>query len=78
MAATLPTFDVVILIDANGDYAVGKCNDTAVEAYEADIGSIGDSGGYRLVNLTVKAALPAPVELAAMIPADGSASVVLK
>lgn len=77
--ATLQAFDVVVLIDSNGDYAVGKDSDSAVEQYETDIGNLSDSGGYRLINLTVNAPLPEQVELAATIPAaDGKATLVLK
>jgi hypothetical protein len=78
MAAKLESFDLVLLIDANGDYAVGKCQDTAAEAYEQDVGALSESGGFRIVNLTVKATLPESVELEGVIGGEGKAQLVLK
>lgn len=59
----MESFDVFVLIDAAGDYVVGKDEAAAREAYEAEIQNLSDCDGFRLVKVTVKAALPAVVEL---------------
>jgi hypothetical protein len=73
------TFSLVLLVDANGEYAVGKDSESAIEAYENDIGSLGESGGFRLLNLEVKAPLPEQVELTGTVPAaEGKATLTIK
>lgn len=35
-------FDVYILIDASGEYVVGKCEQTARDAYEEEVGGLNE------------------------------------
>jgi len=64
--------EVVMVVDSAGDYAVGKDLESAIEAYENEVQSIAESGGYRVVNLTLNVALPESVELSADVPNDVS------
>jgi hypothetical protein len=68
------TCNVFIVIDAAGDYAVGKDADAAREAYENDVGSLCDADGFRVVKLVVRVPLPEVVELAGEAPAHGTAA----
>ena len=52
-----------LCVDANGDYATGVDSDTAVQAYENDIGELNATEGFRLVKVVVKVPLPVVVEL---------------
>ncbi len=63
--------EVWILVDAAGDYAVGTSQETAITSYEENIQPLGDSGGYRLVNLTVNVPLPVAVEVEVDVPEQG-------
>jgi hypothetical protein len=66
--------ELVLIVDAAGDYAAGKDLAAAVEAYENEIQPIGDSGGYRVVNLAVAVALPVAVDLAGEAPEQSGAA----
>lgn len=69
-----PTFEVFLLCDSNGDYAVGNSADAARERYEEDIGELVNCDGFRLVKMLVKVPLPEPVELSVEVGAlDGVA-----
>jgi hypothetical protein len=60
--------EVCILIDCNGDYAIGADEAGAREAYEENIQALTDCDGFRLVKVTVAVPLPSIVELAAATP----------
>lgn len=56
-----------ILIDAAGDYAVGKDDESACEAFDEQIGG---NGARRMVKVKLVMPLPRPVELAGVVPAE--------
>ncbi|MFO0823028.1 MAG: hypothetical protein U0792_07895 [Gemmataceae bacterium] len=62
MAAELCEVEVWVVVDEDGDYAVGKDSEAASEAFEADIGSSAERG-LRRVKVTVKVPLPKPLEV---------------
>jgi hypothetical protein len=69
------TCELVLIVDANGDYAAGKDFDAAKEVYENDVGELQASeGGFRVVRLTVGVPLPEAVELAGDAPEQGKAT----
>ncbi len=57
----------VLLIDENGDYAVGKEFEEAKELYEGNIQTLGDCD-FRTVNFTLEVPLPKPIQVSAAIP----------
>ena len=63
--------EFVMIVDAQGDHAVGKDFDAAREAYETDIGSLEVSNGFRVLSLNLTVPVPEEVTVAATIPADG-------
>jgi hypothetical protein len=61
--------ELVLIVDADGDYGVGKDFDAAKENYENDIGELAScDGGFRVVRVAVGVALPEVVELAGDAP----------
>ena len=63
------TCELVLLVDANGDYAVGKDFDAAKDNYESDVQELSAcEGGFRVVRMTVGVPLPEVVELAGDAP----------
>jgi hypothetical protein len=62
------TAEVCVLVDACGDYAVGKDEADAREAYENTIQALTDCDGFRLVKLCVAVPLGAVVELTREAP----------
>jgi hypothetical protein len=74
MATQTIEVEVWVLVDASGDYAVAKDAAAAVEAYEGEVQALTESGGHRLVKLTVKVPLPATVELVGEVPPDGESA----
>ena len=65
--------ELVIVVGADGEYAVGKDEATAREAFENDIGALNEQDGFRLVKVTVAVPLPAIPELTGEAPAEGDA-----
>jgi hypothetical protein len=64
--------ETVLIVDANGDYAVGKDFDAAKEAYENDVGELAScEGGFRVVRVVVAVPLPEVVELTGEAPEQG-------
>lgn len=65
--------ELVILVDSNGDYAFGKDEAGAREAYENEVGALNECDGFRLVKVAVNVPLPAIVEMTgqAEAQADG-------
>lgn len=61
--------EVFILVDANGDYAIGLDEPSARDTYEETIQALTDCDGFRLVKVTVAVPLPAVVELTGAVPA---------
>ncbi len=58
-------------VDSDGQYECGTSAESARERFENEIGSLADVEGFRLVCLTVKVALPVPVELTGEAPLTG-------
>lgn len=65
------TLDVWVVVDEQGDYAVGTTDEHAAERYREEIGEP-DAGtlGFRRVKVAVSVPLPEAVELAVSVPAD--------
>jgi hypothetical protein len=57
--------EVWIVMDANGDYAVGTDRDNAVELFENEIGGV---AGARLAKITVTMTPPVEVAVDVSIP----------
>lgn len=67
-------FSVVMVIDENGDYAVGRDRESAWDTYCEEIGFDDESpAAIRWVDLTVKATPPKPVNAEITIPDDANA-----
>lgn len=66
MAAVMHDVEVWVVVDADGDYAVGKDEDEATSAFEENVGG---SGGRRCVRITVRVPLPKPIELTGVVVA---------
>lgn len=64
------TCEVVVLVDANGDYATGSDDASAIERYEETIGSLNDAGGYRFFRLTLTLPAPEAVEIKVEVPEE--------
>lgn len=64
------TCEVVVLLDASGDYATGSDNESAIERYEETIGSLADSAGYRFFTLTLTLPAPEAVAIAVVMPEE--------
>ncbi len=62
MAVTMCEIEVWVVIDEDGDYAVGKDRESAAESFESDIG-FNNENGTRRVKLTVSVPLPEAIEL---------------
>ena len=64
-------FVCYLLIDENGDYVCSKDDGDLGDAYDNDIGE-GAGIARRIVKVTVKAALPVPVEVTVTAPDEDS------
>jgi hypothetical protein len=71
----MQTFDVYLMIDANGDYAVGVDVDQVAELYDE---TVAGSECRRLIKLTVSANLPKPVEASVTVPDEAGETVAAK
>lgn len=60
--------DFVMIVDAQGDFAVGRTFDAAKEAYEADIGSLDDSNGFRSIGLGLTVPVPDEITVTGAVP----------
>lgn len=68
-------FEAVMVVDENGEHAVGKDREQAWEAYCNDIGWDESSPvGLRWVELVIKATAPEPVRIVGNVPAAGHAT----
>ena len=63
-----PTFEVSILVDNIGDYAVGKDDADAKEKYEEQIQALSDADGFRIVRISLSVPLPEVVEIVGDVP----------
>lgn len=62
MSRTNATTTVVIITDADGNTAIGKDMEGAVQAYTDEIGNLEECGGYTVTTLTVHTIGPVCVE----------------
>jgi hypothetical protein len=61
--------ETVLIVDANGDYGVGKDFDGAKEQYENNVGELSAcEGGFRVVRVAVAVPLLEVVELTGEAP----------
>jgi hypothetical protein len=70
------TIEVWVVIDEDGDYAAGTTDEDAATKYRDEIGEP-DLGtkGMRRVKVTLTIPLPEPIELAATVAAEKTATV---
>lgn len=64
--------EVWVIVDADGDYRVGACEDDAVETYDHDIGLA--SIATRRVKVVLTVPLPYAPTLTGVVPAEGEAA----
>jgi hypothetical protein len=76
MASQTCQVEVWVLVDADGDYGVGREADAASQNYADDVG--GTEGNRRMVKLTLTIPLPKPMELVATIPEEEPGEAELK
>lgn len=71
MATQFATVEVVVLVDAEGQYDFGNDEDEARTNYEENVGALNETEGFRLVKIKVKVPLPeiAEIEVEALAPA---------
>lgn len=60
--------EVWVVVDANGDYEVGPCQDSAHTHYRDNVGEI--DGPTRMVRVVLSVPLPTAVEVRAELPAE--------
>ncbi len=70
--------DVYMIVDSDGNHAVGVDLDAAKQAFEDNIGELAAVEGWRLVVLSVKVPKPVPVELHGIAPEQGTATLTVK
>lgn len=63
MATSKISVEMWACVDACGDYGVGADEEKARENYEEAIQALSESGGFRLVKVTVLVPLPEAIEL---------------
>lgn len=74
---TTATVEVWVVVDEDGDYAVGTGDDHAAERYREEIGDCeAGTRGMRRVKVLLTVPLPAPIKLAVTAPADDAAALV--
>lgn len=66
--------EVWVLVDANGDYGVGRDEDGAKDNYDSEIDN--SLIGSRMVKMTLKVEMPDAVELEAAIPCEQGKAIV--
>ncbi len=68
--------EIWVVVDENGDSAVGPDQSAALAAYDENVGRDDDNPvGLRFVKIAVSVPLPETIELAATVTAEESASV---
>ena len=65
--ANMVSVDVWVVVDSEGAYGVGVCEDTATESYDADNSS---NGARRMVCITVSLPAPRPCPVLVTLPAE--------
>jgi hypothetical protein len=59
------TFEIVLIVDANGDYAVGADYDNATENYDNEVGG---GAARRVITIRANVALPEEPEVVVDVP----------
>ena len=62
--------EVWVVVDADGDYAIGRDAESANTAFDEDIGR--GENCTRMVKVTLKIPAPRPVELVGEVPAESN------
>lgn len=62
--------EVWVVVDAEGQYAVGVDAETARRAYANEIGALEETEGFRLVKVGLTVPMPAVAELSGVVPVD--------
>jgi hypothetical protein len=70
MAMTV--IEVCVLVDSDGNCAVGLGSDEVHEAYANAVGELSAVDGHRMLYLTLNVPLPECVALEGTVPEDGS------
>jgi hypothetical protein len=68
MAAVKTEVECFVLVDPNGDWAVGADADAARQSYADNIGALEECDGFRLVCVKLTVPLPRVVELTGLVP----------
>lgn len=63
----MTSVEIYIIVDSDGNSAIGTDESGATEAYEADIGELIAVSGFRTVKITVNVPEPEVIELPAPI-----------
>ncbi len=66
--------EVFIVVDANGDCAVGTTADAARESFDDNVGGLADGEGFRMVRVTVSVPLPEIIDVTAEVEDDEPAT----
>ena len=66
--------EIYVVVDGNGDFAVGITIENAKQVYADDFGPLEDAEGFRVVKLTVAVPLPELIEAAATAAEDEPAA----
>ena len=69
--------EVYAIVDADGDYAVGKDAEAAVEKYTEDVGDLSEVDGVRTIKLLVTVPLPVEIVLSGVAVEDQEAALVV-
>jgi hypothetical protein len=70
--------EVTVVVDANGEYGVGRDADTARQNYADDVGGLDECDGFRVLVLAVDVAPPEVVTLTGTAPSMGAATLTVK
>jgi hypothetical protein len=69
---TVETLEICVLIDSDGNYAVGVDQESAKTNYDSEIGNdLGEQDAHRYIYLTVTAPRPTAALLTGTVPEDG-------
>lgn len=59
--------EVFVVVSSGGDYASGATEESACEAYDNDVGSLSEAGGYRVVCVKLSVPLPSVVQVSGSV-----------
>jgi len=73
MTSEMVQVEVWVLVDQDGDYVVGKDNESLAELYDDQVGGDRDTLSLRRVKITLNVPKPKPVELTATVAEEPAA-----